>query len=617
MARSTNRRSSCSSSIRSEYTQNSLVGEFTAYFLDPGQISAGSVICRRVGEDVSDGWLHFANPRRVRTARSSSELTSLLVDLDDSSNRGEWVAGFISYDAGPSLDGAIVALQSEDRLLAWLGFYDSAPRLYRELLPIDANLEIEEESADFDLTEYSERFENVKARIASGEVYQVNLTYRVRYQSNLDGFDLFRLWCGIDPPPYACYIQDGGWQIASLSPELFLGRHGSSLTMKPMKGTAARGRNDVEESAARTFLRSDKTFAENLMIVDMVRNDLGKIAKFGTVLAPRLMETEIHGDLLQVTTEVTAESKASQSDVLRAVFPPASVTGAPKVSSCKAISELEVSPRGIYCGTIGYWGPEETRLNVAIRTAYFTGKDSKSFEYGIGGGIVWDSRLQDEYEETRLKLSPVLRKAEQWRLIEAFAVTAPSSEIDAHLGRLQSSASAFNIPLDRDLCFANICAEIESNSSKGVKVRISLPPDGRFQVEIGPSLLSRTDLAAHLSTRPVKSDDQNYRIKTNSKQLYLEQRKLFRTYDDVLFYNEKDELTEFTAGNVVVRFGKDLIAPLPESGLLEGITLKKLLAGGTVQLGTVCRWDLKGVDEFFIVNAVVGMRPIKVVLSAE
>jgi para-aminobenzoate synthetase/4-amino-4-deoxychorismate lyase len=389
--------------------------------------------------------------------------------------------------------------------------------------------------------------------------------------------------------------------------------------MKPMKGTASRGNDPSEEAQARDRLREPKTIAENLMIVDMVRNDLGRIAKNGSVRADTLMETEIHGEILQVTSTIVAETDISNGSLLRAVFPPASVTGAPKVMSCQMISELENSGRGVYCGAVGYWAPGNVaRLNVAIRTAVVKPLgDQYQVVYGAGGGIVWDSEVNDEYSESRLKLDPILRAASQWRLIEAFNVSATEAQIKAHLARLNSAAEKTGVRFDPAMCLQAVLAEIGSNLSQKQKVRISLALDGRFEVRIGSSLLDALHLRAHLASEPSRSDDPNYLIKTNSKAHYLAQKKLFRSFDDVLFYNERDELTEFASGNLVLRIGSELITPRSEAGLLQGLTVRNLMKESIVREASIPKSLLNSGDDVFVTNAVIGMRRIEVDLSSE
>jgi para-aminobenzoate synthetase/4-amino-4-deoxychorismate lyase len=310
----------------------------------------------------------------------------------------------LSYEAGAGLDNALqMRPPSTEFPLIWFALYDVVGAL--ALLPRgDIEYELDGWHPSAALKDYCGSIQSIQEAIRCGETYQVNYTIRLRSNFRGDPFPLFCSLYETQPTPYAAYLNLGRFHVCSLSPELFFSRNNDLLMCKPMKGTAPRGSSPSDDALAAERLRaSPKNRAENIMIVDMIRNDLGRIAVPGTVRVDELFAVERHPTLLQMTSTVRAETRASLAELFQALFPCASVTGAPKIATTQIIRRLEGEPRGIYTGCIGYIAPGgNSRFSVAIRTALID-MDRQSAEYGTGSGIVADSNAEEEYAECQLK----------------------------------------------------------------------------------------------------------------------------------------------------------------------------------------------------------------------
>ena len=340
-------------------------------------------------------WLHFANPHRVIIAQKLEEVIPALREVERLVEINEWhAAGFVSYEAATAFDSILHTLPDIGFPLLWFGLYPDPrqvtlpePEYPKETLTWEAAI---------DRDSYTSAIEQIRNHIADGRTYQVNYTMRLRSDFKSNPWDFF-LHLAQNQNRHAAYIDTGRYAICSASPELFFRLDGDTITCCPMKGTAKRGRTTIEDQGQSEWLKnSEKNRAENVMIVDMVRNDLGRIAEIGRVQVPELFTVERYPTLWQMTSTVTAETRSSLTEIFSALFPSASITGAPKVSTMRIISELETTPRRIYTGSIGYISQNrKAKFNVAIRTALID-REIQRAEYGIGGGIVWDSTSADE-----------------------------------------------------------------------------------------------------------------------------------------------------------------------------------------------------------------------------
>ena len=361
----------------------------------------------------TDRALLFSEPQRTLLARHRAEVPGVLAAADEATAAGRFVAGVVRYEGGYAFEPALFPeqQQDDDAPLAWLGVYDAprvlSPAAVADALAQDAGPSPAVEDLRFDIarTAYREAIAEVKAAIRAGDVYQVNFTAPLRFRLAGDPLALYRRMRRRQPVPYGAFLNLGDdRRVLSCSPELFFRRDGRRAWTRPMKGTVRRGDTPAEDRRLRRWLAADeKSRAENLMIVDLLRNDLSVCCEPGSVQVPELFSVEAYDTVSQMTSAVEGrlkENAAGLSELFRALFPCGSVTGAPKLRAMRRIRRLEQGPRGVYCGAVGFAGPEEAVFNVAIRTVELKGGQGRM---GIGSGVVWDSEADAEYEECLLK----------------------------------------------------------------------------------------------------------------------------------------------------------------------------------------------------------------------
>jgi para-aminobenzoate synthetase/4-amino-4-deoxychorismate lyase len=344
------------------------------------------------------------------------------------------------------------------------------------------------------------------------------------------------------------------------------------------------------------------------MIVDMIRNDLGRIAEVGSVHVPHLFQVERHPTLWQMTSTVAAECRKSLVQILSSLFPCASITGAPKIRTTRIIADLETSPRGIYTGSIGFLSPDRfAQFNVAIRTAVVDLQSGRA-SYGAGGGIVIDSSCEDEYTEALLKARVLTEKFCEFSLLETMLWTPEEHYflLELHLKRLADSASYFDYPIDLDHVTRKLTEMSGRYGPNPQRVRLLVDRNGHPDIEAAPLTLSGSalPLRVRLSPVPVHTADVFLYHKTTRRQTYETARKNCPGCDDVLLWNERNELTESCAANIVVEIEGRLLTPPVESGLLAGTFRRSLLEQGKIREQRLPVGDLKKCSRIFLINSV-------------
>jgi para-aminobenzoate synthetase/4-amino-4-deoxychorismate lyase len=578
-----------------------------AYFFEGENLARGESVVRYQHSAYGPGWLHFSNPAEIYSTSCIGDVKARVQAVEDAIRVGGTAVGFLSYESSSAFDANLPPSKTTNLPLLWFGIFHTPPKFYRELLPVYEASKPSQIAYEWDLDLYAERFDQVKTALGQGEVYQVNLSSRLQLQSEETLFTQFRRTCGTQPPPYATFIQGEDWQIASYSPELFLQRVGDTVTMIPMKGTRRENQCDLPEMTT-----DPKSLAENLMIVDMVRNDLGKVARVGSVTTPRLFEVEAHRTVRQMVSEIQAETTVSFCDLITATFPPASVTGAPKVAACQKIHQLEDSAREIYCGTIGMLQPSgDARFSVAIRTAWQSSQDP-NVRYGIGGGLVWDSELADEFEECLLKADILTRSAPQWELIECFhrdALGDPSL-LEDHWLRFQASALALHVPLDK-ASFQNLLLPFAHKALElPIKIRIAVGLDGSLSVTASDSTMRPESLRACLARKPISRLDPNMVHKTNSRQVLDQAKASAHGFDEVLLFNERHEVCEFSRGNALFKLDGKWFTPEPHCGCLPGVGVSRLVRSCEAAYRRITVAEAKQCEAIRFVNSIVGVLPV-------
>lgn len=568
-------------------------------------------------------WLHFSNPHKVLQTSSISDVRETLQEVESLVNTNGWyAAGFVSYEAAPAFDEALHVLNSEGFPLLWFGLYPE-PRALKtsEVLRDLRGLANYDWKASTERASYNTAIQKIKDAIASGQTYQVNYTMRLetdfktdtetdtQMEANEEGWQLF-LHLAMSQNKYAAYINTERDIICSASPELFFKLDGDRIYSRPMKGTVKRGRTTQEDKAQAEWLhRSIKNRAENVMIVDMIRNDLGRIAEIGSVHVPELFNIEKYSTLFQMTSTVQAKTDASVTDIFTALFPCASITGAPKVSTMKIISELETTPRKIYTGSIGYISPNrKAQFSVAIRTALID-KEKKQAEYGVGGGIVWDSTSTDEYSEALLKSRVLTERPREFSLFETMLWTPEEGFflLEKHIARMEDSVSYFDFPFSEER-LTEFLIQTSNGFASQKRVKISLNRFGEFSEEVNDFHSEKRVFQTRLADKPIDSSNLFFFHKTTRRDIYPALAGTKPTqeqiiYDDILLFNEKNELTEFTIGNLVVEMDGDLFTPPVSCGLLAGTFRAHLLETNQVTERVIYKDELQNCSKIFLVNS--------------
>jgi para-aminobenzoate synthetase/4-amino-4-deoxychorismate lyase len=417
---------------------------------------------------------------------------------------------------------------------------------------------------------------------------------------------------------YAAYVDTGRFVICSASPELFFQLDGDRIVCRPMKGTVKRGRTTSEDRAQARWLKdSEKNRAENVMIVDMIRNDLGRIAEIGSVQVPALFSTERYPTLWQMTSTVTAQSKESLTTILASLFPCASITGAPKHSTMRIIAELETTPRRIYTGSIGHIAPgRKAQFNVAIRTVLLD-RETGEAEYGLGGGIVWDSTSADEYAEALLKARVLTEHQPEFFLLETLLWTPAEGWFlrERHLARLLDSASYFGFSVSVETLNARLDFLARTFDSPQ-RVRLLLERGGQLTTQAAPFVSEQNPpaLIACLAAKPVNSNDVFLFHKTMQRATFEAAKKACQGFDDALLHNESGQLTEFTIGNLVVEINGTFYTPPIKCGLLPGTFRAHLLETGQVKERVLRKKDLAICTKIFLINSVRKWREVTISL---
>lgn len=555
----------------------------------------------------NDAWLKFSRPRQVIVTGKLEDVRKGLREVERLVDEKGWTAaGFVSYDAAPAFDPALKVIPSQGFPLLWFGLYDELQELQNSevfqdfgiLSPTTWHPDTEKET-------YNTAIQNIKGHIAEGRTYQVNFTMRLSADFHDDPLRLFAHLAHAQNK-YAAFLDIGDWAICSASHELFFDLDGEDITGRPMKGTAVRGRINEEDKNISNWLRASiKNRAENVMIVDMIRNDIGRIAKIGSVHVPELFTIEKYPTLFQMTSTVKAKIHASVTEIFSALFPCASITGAPKVSTMEIIADLETSSRKIYCGSIGFIAPNrKARFNVAIRTALVDKQESKA-EYGVGGGIVWDSTPADEYDEALLKARVLTDPPQkEFCLFETLLWTREDGYylLDRHIARILDSAEYFSFAAeDPGNKIRQFLIGLSSGLDAPQRVKVFLNPKGEVTGEARGFQPSDKIFKVCLAGGPVNSNDRFLFHKTTNREPY--ERVAVAGFDDVLLFNEKGELTEFTIGNLVVQMAGNLFTPPVECGLLGGTFRAELIARGEVKERVLRVQDLAGCEAVFLVNS--------------
>ncbi len=561
----------------------------------------------------------FSAPSETLVAASIDEVRPCLEKVERALSAGGWAAGYVAYEAAAAFDPALAVHAPLDSFpLAVFGLYADAMILPVEDLPSpgEGAWQTGEWMPGVTRDEYYAAVGRIRSLIAAGDTYQINYTFPMTAEFKGDALEWFLSLCARQETEHRAWLHFGDHRILSLSPELFFRLEGDLLETRPMKGTMARGRwSGEDEKARQTLLDSAKERAENLMIVDLLRNDMGRISDTGSVTVPRLFEAERYGTVWQMTSTVQSRTTAGLADIFTALFPSGSVTGAPKIRSMQIIRDTERSPRGVYCGTIGWCGPDRrTEFNVAIRTLLLH-EPTGHARYAVGGGITWDSTAKGEYDECCLKAAFLNREAPSFDLLETILWDGVHFFLlQEHLDRLEGSAEYFGHVLNFPVVRNALDASVKKWEGQAAKVRLLLAKNGRIAVTGEPAPTPQP-FTLRWADAPVDDSDPLLFHKTTHRRVYEEAFKNRDSADDVLLWNARGEVTESCLANVMVKLNGIWHTPPLSSGLLPGTMRRHLLETGQAREAVISREALRNASEVALVNSVRGWIPVVRVLE--
>ncbi|RJP26579.1 MAG: aminodeoxychorismate synthase component I [Candidatus Omnitrophota bacterium] len=564
----------------------------------------------------NDGkWILAERLHPIIQARQASEVLPAIEELTVAIQKGNTAIGFLAYEAAAAFGLPVHSSLYPEFPYLWFGIiaehdlhfvakneYEFTPC---RLPPIQFSL-----SQDA----YQQTIETIRQKIAAGETYQVNFTQRADFEFGESPEDFFHCMELSQPVPYSAFLNAGTWSVLSLSPELFLRKRGNLLESRPMKGTAKRGRFPSEDrKLAEELKHNEKNQSENLMILDMMRNDFGKICRFGSVIASDLFKIERYRTLFQMTSTVRGQLIADTplSAIFAATFPAASITGAPKHRTMQIIRDLEKSPRGVYCGALGILYPNgDFDFNVAIRTLY---RQQNQYRLGIGGGILWDSTSTEEYEENLTKIQFIHSTPVQFALLETLLLDEHGHYrffVD-HLDRLEMSADYWNFPIDRSkiICLLQQYARRQAGPCA---VRLQLSENGEMVITHRSVTIPPPTVRVIVSDKPIDSANPFLFHKTTNRKMYDRERRtaLDNDFFEVFFVNEKGHVTEGSITNFFYRLRHEWFTPPIEDGLLNGIWRQQFIKEVRARERSIEKQELMTSDELVIGNSVMGKAQI-------
>jgi para-aminobenzoate synthetase/4-amino-4-deoxychorismate lyase len=588
----------------------------------------------------------FTGPNKWLVCRESGQAAAFLAEADALRSQGYYLAGWLGYEFGYLMEPSLAPLCPQaDTPYVVFGVFDNPLIIDHQTgdwKALDKLLQASEETEEkpvtidnlrtnIDKAEYLQAIDRIKDYIVAGDTYQVNFTMKLLFGFNGSPSALYGSMRRNQAVSYGAWIRHNGRDIMSFSPELFFRADKDRITVRPMKGTMKRGRNLAEDKLQRKALRSDiKNRSENVMIVDLLRNDLGRLlhSTGGGKVQPRsLFDVEVYDTLLQMTSTIdgipSGGSLPGLKDILPPLFPCGSVTGAPKIRTMEIINELEKEPRGVYCGAVGFSGPRESVFNVPIRTVVLEGNRG---EMGIGSGIVFDSEPEAEWQESLLKGKFLTRSQPDFQLIETLLWLPGSGYwlLDEHIERLSDSAEYFLFVPAKERVVGWLEEKAQSFSGP-TRVRLLLHRDGSVHItdtELDRNVQPLTEILIAAGPLPkvvfsaVPTDPDNLHLyhKTTQRTLYVDEREraVDRGYYEVLFTNTNGEVTEGSISNIfVVRDGRLLTPPI-SSGLLAGTFRRFLIDRGMASEKVLTRKDILQSEAVYVGNSVRGLVQVDV-----
>ncbi|ANU21957.1 aminodeoxychorismate synthase component I [Planococcus donghaensis] len=554
--------------------------------------------------------LYFSDPVKVFETHELEKVADILAEVERAVNKGFYAAGYVAYEAAPAFRPEMQVQSAGELPLLWFGIFkepQKTPLVFKE----QETYRVSDWEMASSVEQYKTGIQQIKTAIEEGHTYQVNYTERLSAKFTGDDLAFYHQLARNQQADYGAYLNLGRFRLLSASPELFFKVEEGKLIAKPMKGTAPRGRTTQEDQEhIKTLLSSEKEKAENVMIVDLLRNDMSRLAEKGSVKADPLFTVETYPTVHQLTSTVTADLKDNTTvwDWFHALFPCGSITGAPKISTMKYIAELEQTPREVYCGAIGFITPKkEAVFNVPIRTVVIDAEKGVA-RYGVGGGITWDSTAEGEYRELQTKAEVLTAKRPVFKLLESLKLeNGEYPLLSYHLARLKDSSDYFHFPGNSEKVKAELGKLTQQYPQGTYKVRLLVDRKGELELQAQETTPMKEPVTCALASSPINSKNPFFFHKTTHREVY-EQASVehSKEFFSVLLWNEKQQITEFTIGNVIVEKDGRFFTPPVECGLLAGTFRQHLLDQQKIEEKIILKEELKEYDAIWFINGVRG-----------
>ena len=548
----------------------------------------------------------FTKPIKELKTRDIDQVEALLKEVETYQEAGFYAVGYVSYEAAPAFEKKLV-VHKLPLLGEYLLYFTVHDRVETSPIPLTYE-EVELPSNWQEVTsaaDYEKAIAQIHHHLRQGDTYQVNYTVQLKQDLSANPFAIYNRMVVEQEAGYNAYVEHDEMAVISMSPELFFEQNDRELTTRPMKGTTQRGMTDQEDLEQASWLEQDpKNRSENMMIVDLLRNDMNRISEVGSEHVERLCQVEQYSTVWQMTSTIKSQLREDVDlvEIFRSLFPCGSITGAPKIATMEIIKDLEPQPRGVYCGTIGLLLPNGQRIfNVAIRTIQlYQGKAI----YGVGGGITWDSTWESEYREVHQKAAVLYRKQARFKLITTGKISQKNLLFEEqHLERLRKASRYFAYPFDPKILRQKIEAECQAcDANRDYRLRISLDKFGEIEVDrqvLTP--LSPSFCEAKLCLQEANLQQAFTYFKTSHRP------HLSLGEQEKIYHNKSGELLETSIGNLVLKMNGKLYTLPSQLGLLQGIYRQHLLESGQVKEKVLTIEDLRGAEAIYGCNAVRGL----------
>ncbi|PXZ05606.1 aminodeoxychorismate synthase component I [Gilliamella apicola] len=549
---------------------------------------------------------YFCDPIKIIKSSDHCSIKKDIEEIEAFIQQGYYACGYLAYESAMGFNESnktkILPTSNQDLPLLLFGIFEDYTTISNNEQYIPQSLKL---SSDTNIDEYQQKISYIRAQIESGNTYQTNFTIQFNAPFNGNPKDYYHFLQKNNRANYCAYIEFEKYHILSISPELFFKLEDRTISTKPMKGTVARGLNNNQDKQQIKSLMSEKNLAENMMIVDLLRNDLSKISEPGSVTVPHLFTAEKYPTVWQLTSTIQGNLKENVNlyQIFQALFPCGSITGAPKSSTMQIISNIENSARGVYCGTIGYIEPSMKKavFNIPIRTLTI---HNQQLNYGVGGGITWDSTADDEYNEILAKTAILNRTLSTPKYIIETLLLEDGKLVllDMHLDRLLASATYFDFACNVQTIKQKLTDLAKTYFSGKYKIRLLQPKNGQPAISI--DLLTNPIVIDKLAWAEKCVDKENVFLyhKTTNRQHFPQ----LAAGQEYINYNQYDEITEFVNGNIALLINDKWLTPAITSGLLAGTMRQNYLNNHQLIEKKIIKKDILQADKIAFINSVRG-----------